>query len=439
MSLTASELLAQRYGLRLSSRWQAWFDHDAQRQLLGGQFRAPVDLADLLETSPPDLWPGFMLPDTLPLVSNGYGDWWCLRVGADNDITEVVQWLHGGGDWLPVGKSIAEAALWDTIHRWRDQAIGAQPAAHEFPQRSSSANSSEPSQATVESWLTSSLDTTAEELRSVVEPAQRGEYRQALELMLDHNWSTSAAACELVEVALQGSLTLLADAQLADRCGINWTPEYTSWLFDTGRISSEARRLLCEYSPGVQFTQDWNAARKWAGQARAERDDLSWAGDVAGWSAQRSGDVSDAIDMYFANRHASAFTDQSVRLRSHWFPERYGKFGSAQLARLQDQLTSEQRNDPYLQILWNEPAQRTRGAVREFWLAHARDAFGRQAYSEAYDFFTRAGWDLGAERLSDYIEILDGLATSAQRAGWTARAIVATTHANCLRGRLPPT
>ena len=439
MSLSASEHLAQRYGLRLSPGWQAWFDHDAERQLLAGQFRTPVDLDDLLDAAPPDLWPGFMLPDTLPLVSNDYGDWWCLRVGANSEIIEVVQWLHGGGDWLPIGKSMAEAALWDTIHRWRDQAIGAQPAAHEYPQRTSATQLTELSLGNLEAWLAGGLDATAQELRPVLQSAQGGQYRRALEIMLDHGWSTCAAACELVEVSLQGSLTILADAKLANRCGINWTPEYTSWLFDTERISSEARRLLREYSPEVQFTQDWNAARKWAELAGAQRSDLSWAGDVAGWSAERSGDLAGAIELYFANRYASAFTDQSVRLRSHWFPERFGKFCSAQLARLQDNLSAGQKSDAYLQILWNEPAQKTRSSVREFWLARARDASSRQAHAEAYELFTRAGWDLGAERLSDYLEILDGLARSAHQAGWTARAILATTHANCLRGRLPPT
>ena len=439
MSGSASEHLAQRYSLQLSPAWQGWFDRDADRHLLAGQFHSPVDHLDLLEQAPPDLWPGFMLPDTLPLVSNDYGDWWCMRIGADSQITEVIQWLHGGGDWLPVGESIAQAALWDYVQRWHNQAIGAQAAAHEFPLRSPHVDLDVATRTAFEDWLASSLHDSPAELRDVVRSVEGGEYQRALEQMIHQGWSRSAAACELVELSLQGSLTLLAETKLANRCGINWTPEYTSWLFDTARISLEARRMLCDLSPAIEFTQDWDAAGRWAERTRAERSDLSWAGQIAGWSAERAGDTQRAIGHYFDNRYASAFTDQSVRLRSHWFPERYGKFCVAQLARLHDQLAPAQQDDAYLQILWNEPAQRTRTAVREFWLGQARAAFDRHEYAAAYTFFTNAGWDLGAERLSDYVQILDGLVASAQCAGWTGRALVAAAHADCLRGRLPPT
>lgn len=438
MSASASEQLAQRYALQLSPAWQAWLDQDAHRGLLAGQFRAPIDIVDLVEKAPPDLWPGFMLPDTLPLVSNDYGDWWCVRVGPSNEITEVVQWLHGGGDWLPVGRSIAEAALWDTIHRWHDQAVLTQPAAHEYPVRSQPAQLDQARLGELESWLSASLGAGEQELRPLLSASERGQYRRALETLLEHDWSASAAACELIEVALQGSLALLAEPKLAKRCGINWTPEYISWLFDTHQISDQARQLLRELSPDIQFDQDWNAAGHWAEQTRRRRSDLSWAGDIAGWSAERSGDLTAAVERYFANRHASAFSDQSVRLRSHWFPERYGKFCSAQLARLREFMSPEQQSDLYLQILWHEPPQRTRAAVREYWLELAGGAMARHDYAQAYDFYTGAGWDLGAERLSDYVEILDGLALAAERAGWAARALVAATHGECLRSRLPP-
>ncbi len=91
----------------------------------------------------------------------------------------------------------------------------------------------------------------------------------------------------------------------------------------------------------------------------------------------------------------SAFTDQSVRLRSHWFAERLGKFSVAQLAKMQEHLTVEQRSDPYLQILWNEPAQRTRSAVREFWLAKARQALADERYDDSYRGYTLAAGTWG--------------------------------------------
>lgn len=439
MAGSLSEQLAQRYSLQLTDDWSAWFDDWAQRDLLAGQYHSPIDVADLLEPAPLDLWPGFMLPDMLPIVSNDYGDWWCIRVGRDGEITEVVQWLHGGGDWLPVGVTIAQAALWDYLQRWRGPAIGAQPASHEYPLRSQPAPTAVGARCELENWLAGALATDAEDLRRLLDIAERGEYRPALEYMLSREWSASAVACELTQVALQGSLAILADNKLAKLCGINWTPEYTSWLFDTSQIPGDAQTLLSELNPAVRFQQDWRSAAMWAERTRVQRPDLSWAGDIAGWAAERGGAPEAAVDRYFANRHASAFTDQSVRLRSHWFPERYGKFSVAQLARLQDQLSPEQKSDAYLQLLWHEPAQRTRAAIRDYWLGEGEQAMHREEYPKAYTFFINAGWDLGAERLSDYVEILERLFACAERAGWTARAQVALTHAECLRRRLPPT
>ncbi len=98
-------------------------------------------------------------------------------------------------------------------------------------------------------------------------------------------------------------------------------------------------------------------------------------------------------------------------------------------------MSPQQREDPYLQLLWNEPAPRTRSAVRDFWLTRARRLLADESFGESYHCYMLAGWDLGAERMSDYVEILDGLHHSAQRAGWSARAELAATHAECLKRR----
>ncbi len=123
MAAALSERLAERYSLRLNDHWQQWFDSSAERPFLMGPFQTPVAVEELLTDAPADLWPGFMLPDTLPVVTNDYGDWWCVRVDQHDQISEVIQWSHGGGDWLPVGQSLAQAALWDYVQHWRGPAI----------------------------------------------------------------------------------------------------------------------------------------------------------------------------------------------------------------------------------------------------------------------------------------------------------------------------
>jgi hypothetical protein len=344
--------------------------------------------------------------------------------------------MHAGGDWLPVGADIFEAILWDSLQRWRGQFAGRQPAAHQYPERPGPETANSSPQPSNMAWLAEHLTTSATHLRHLLDLAAAGDYRKSLELLQQHNWSAYAAACELIEVHLQGGLVRLADAQLASRCGINWSPDFTSWLFDTERIPLQARQLLLEVCPELQFAQDWQAAGAGAERVIEHRSDLSWAGDIAGWAAERCGNQTAAIAHYFQHRYSSAFTDQSVRLRSHWFNERYGKFSVAQLARLQPHLTPEQRDDPYLQVLWHEPSLRVRTAVREYWLARARQAEQLHDFAAAYNAYYQAGWDLGAERLSDYVEILDGLARSARQANWLARAAIAQTHADSLRSRL---
>jgi hypothetical protein len=68
---------------------------------------------------------------------------------------------------------------------------------------------------------------------------------------------------------------------------------------------------------------------------------------------------------------------------------------------------------------------------------------GKQAmnagnFAMAYENFYRAGWDIGAQRMTDYLDVFAGLIESAQAAGWTARANVAATHLACLAKLLPP-
>ncbi len=75
--------LASRYALRLSPVWQNWFERGAELLSETGEFSQPAEVPMLIEQRPELIWPGFMLPDTLPILGNGYGDWLCMRVNAD--------------------------------------------------------------------------------------------------------------------------------------------------------------------------------------------------------------------------------------------------------------------------------------------------------------------------------------------------------------------
>jgi hypothetical protein len=181
--------------------------------------------------------------------------------------------------------------------------------------------------------------------------------------------------------------------------------------------------------------QHWSRAVDLANQTLARRQDLGWAFDVQGWYRQRSGDAAGAASAYFAGRQTSAFSDQAVRMRTHWIEDRYGKFSIAQLGSLNQHLPSEQQQDAYLQTIWQAPEKLRLTLVQEFWLSEGRQHMDNAAYGQAYDCFYRAGWDMGVQRLSEYQRILEWLVESAQAAGWHARAAVAKTHLACLLRR----
>ena len=114
-----SDKLAKRYSLRLSETWREWFDQDLHTLSLPGAMRNAVPVEDLLLETPPQIWAGFMLPDTLPILGNEYGDWICVRIGPDAELKELLYWYHGGGDWIPVGSTLAEVVLHDVVDQFR--------------------------------------------------------------------------------------------------------------------------------------------------------------------------------------------------------------------------------------------------------------------------------------------------------------------------------
>jgi hypothetical protein len=132
---------------------------------------------------------------------------------------------------------------------------------------------------------------------------------------------------------------------------------------------------------------------------------------------------------------ASVFSDQSVRMRTHWFEDRFGKFAAAQLAELQDELPASIRSDDYLQVLLqNDPSTTVAQRVVEFWCEKAKRS---DSTSDAYACWLRAGWDVGCSQWNRFEEILTGLAESAKATNWQALAKLAESHLAALQLRQP--
>src|SRR5262245_37578083 len=108
-----SDSVAQRFDIQLPLDLRAWLDDGIWKQAGGAEFCRPRTPEQLVSPEPGSIWAGFMLPDTLPFIGNQYGDWLCLRIGFSNRVDEVLYWCHGGGDWIPYGRTLAESLIYD--------------------------------------------------------------------------------------------------------------------------------------------------------------------------------------------------------------------------------------------------------------------------------------------------------------------------------------
>ena len=230
---------------------------------------------------------------------------------------------------------------------------------------------------------------------------------------------------------MESSLKSCSDASLAEELGVTWEPEFVRWLFDTDHIPEAVRARLSECVQGDGqgvFAQNWPAAEREAMAVIQRRTDLGWAFDIAGWGAERRGDLDVAVNRYLTGMQTSWFSDDTLRFRTHWFEEGYGKFAAARLAVLSDHLTTRQRQDPYLNIFLENDRHSLRQRVEEHWIGLAREARSHGAHWEAYQCYYRAGWDLGLLPITAYDEVFEGLRATATAAGSPALAAIAQLH-----------
>ena len=403
MSRDWSEQIGRCFSLSLSDDLAEWFDQELWREAIGSEFCQPVEPQRLLEPDRDLIWSGFMLPDTLPLVGDDRGDWICLRIAPDGEVQEAVQWYHGGGDWTPYGKNLADALSLDAL-RPDDLTRHSHPA--EMFSKPDAVTS-----VRIQQWLATYGSGSSQ-------PA--GQIVQLRRLAID---------------ALRHPLKTMCDQSTAEQVGIAWEPDLVRTLFDPVELAAPLKEWLTSkiQSPLEEVTQqDWDAAENAAKQATDLRDDLTWAWDISGWAAERRGDLAGAIACYLQGIQSTAFTDEAISLRSHWYAEGLGKFSAARLLALQTELSAEQRSDAYFQLYRACDAESLRSRVRDYWIVQANAALTSGQPDQAYWFFYRAGWDLGLQFISSYEEIFDGLIESADRAGWAALAKLARMYAKFL-------
>lgn len=443
-SLPPSSQIAERFQLNLSESWKRWFDSHSQELALPGAMRQLASVAELCADAPQAIWAGFMLPDSLPLVGNDYGDWICARVTEDNTLGELIYWYHGGGDWIPVGTTMAEAILHDAVDQFRLPQKQALRGASESRVEQAGMSLARLTAPELVHYLQADLPTdnrpeSGLNLKRICEQLSQENYRAALDIMLREKWAIEAVTSDVVESLLQDPVRDLAQSKLAEELGLSWFPDFVRLLFDFNLASLEQREQVIASSDIVQMpSQNWSQAAEQAATVLQRRQDLGWATTIAGWALERAGQLERAAEIYWQGRFAPAFTDQAVRFNSHAIGDE-SKFAVARLHILRKYLPTEQQQDDYLLAFSGERSPLV--AVQSYWTQLADQAAASGDSASAYRACFAAGWDMGVSRLSEYEKILSGLITHATACGWTARSAVAQAHQNCLRksvGRVAP-
>lgn len=429
-----------------------------------GEFLYPVTASTLLATVPDPIWPPLMPPNFLPLIGNGAGDWLCLRL-LDPDVaaktgvtTDICHWYHGGGDWLPWGGRLSEALLFDwtlprlpqSRRRYADPAI--EPGGDDDSSNPVATHWADWNDHPWGRWVTECLP-------AVNEMDWKGQSGAPLAAeMLRHHLCEVPVRCQLIIDSLSSELSGRIDPNLAQNLGLAWN-DLMRWCFDLRTMPQEiARRLETALGmPAWHFDpsqQNWDDVAMHAASTCQSHGDLSWGHDLLGYVKWSAGD-SQAASLSFSNAlRCSVFTDQSVRLRTHWATSSDGvaKF-SARF--LNDESDSDQAQGDGggngVDQLGRLPAVISRSRLLEYF--GRCDAEGassvRQRYSQmlveesngGHPASTRArllyaaGWDLGAEPLQQYGDLLEQYIGACRQAGWTSHERLAEVHRGGLKAR----
>lgn len=458
-----SAQLQQRFGLTLQPDLASWFDDEIWRSPGNGEFAVAVSPETLLKSVPDPVWPPLMPPNFLPLVGSHAGDWLCLRLadgetGVADVSYDLCHWYHGGGDWLPWGNTLAEALLFDQILPF----LPASDHRHAIPSPMDNARSVQPGMNAWQDWMTRWLP---ESVQPIVQ--------QQLWLCGGTGWIDElmsagvcaiAIGCQLVIDELSNELTRQLMPADANRMGIAWN-DIMRWGFDlralpadiSNRLRDEGAVQTDAMDPGQQ---DWARIESICERTHSLAPELAWASELVGYCRLQRGDFRGATSAFLQSMRCSVFTDQSVRLRTHWATsgaEGMAKFGAYWLCR-ESQLLPETW-DPaimdsgatsaaianavpasvsmseYLDCLRNREEGSVRSRVTAFFLNCAERNSGSGQHAEAVRCLYAAGWDLGTEPMKLYAELLGRLVDASQVAGWTAHEILARMHRDCFRKR----
>ncbi len=167
-------------------------------------------------------------------------------------------------------------------------------------------------------------------------------------VLLESETAEAATRCILIEAALSEPLSSVLTPQVAASLDIHWS-KAIEWVFDLERMTTQARkRLSGHFDLSLDVAQDWDSAAAHCLRITQVAPELAWAWDILGYANERRGATDQAQLAYIRGARCSVFTDQSVRLRTHWTSNESSKFSAARLLHLAPELVHE---SAYLRML----------------------------------------------------------------------------------------
>jgi hypothetical protein len=365
----------KRFHLQLSPTDQNWFE-GAWRDFDGSSslYNQALDLDEILEHGK-GIWGGMMLPDTMPLLANGMGDYLCARFTNNGTLSEIIEWCHEGAGWRHYGYSIDQAIAFDQMEYRQSNDIG---------------------------------DPEDSQLLARVSRVAMSE-----------------AACKrAVRTQLEIGCRRVGGRKLAALVGVSWN-ELSVWLRDpSGMPAPKCEQLASALGIDQRemMRQDWEAALSHSQSVLKVRADLAWPYAVAGQAFERLGCPEDAVKMYEAGvkklGSSSSFT-------AHWSSvsdSGTGKFAVDRLLALAKddfELTVKE----YLKAIVEKK-------VRNFWFTCADTATKEGDHNAAYEYLCAAGWDFYYS--NDILEILQAMKASAKLAGFPTLEAILELHIGSL-------
>ena len=317
--------------------------------------------------------------------------------------------IHGGGDWIPWGRSLSEAIAFDCLREYL-------PGRRQHYANVAAEFNQELGPDSIPGWAATQLPEPIGRLLAM--PASVDDAADVASQMIDLDVAAIAVRCECILTALDSPLRERLTAAAAREIGMRWEPDVVRWIFDNDLIPPAMLEVLsgqfgCQ--PDQLVGQDWIVAAQHAAQVTARRPDLGWASDVLGWVAERMGDNDKAVRWYRQSLEGSSHADQSVRFRTHWFPESEHKFAAARLQALHEYWDQTLSDDGYFRLYLESKQQSLRSRATNHWLRVAESAVNEGRWASAYEAYYRAGWDLGSDDLDVYGDLLGNLAEAAQK------------------------